>query len=283
MTNRRSKGRGPRIREDEVDRMVALYLEGKSLKTIAREVGRHWQTVRRYTIRAIQEKEGKELRREALRSSLVQHFEDLGGAPQSLKALLVMPGVEREGRPQAWVRESPELRDRLLLQALRDSHASESPLWGWWDRWVETREAYDNALVALRNRLAREEAQLAGSPGVSLTEAVDVVLSKEAQFKAQGLSVYDMGKLRVCPHPEARDREQLRLGDPGIILAEGTDMERMRVEFLHLAKALVRWPDTRELAGLYAQLGELKPKIEEEVEVLSLRRAFPGRCRLCPV
>jgi hypothetical protein len=44
-----------------------------------------------------------------------------------------------------------------------------------------------------------------------------------------------------------------------------------------------KWEEIQGLARLYRQMEETKDKMEEEVEVLSLRRAFPGRCRLCPV
>jgi hypothetical protein len=60
-------------------------------------------------------------------------------------------------------------------------------------------------------------------------------------------------------------------------------MEKMKTAFQGLARAVVRWSEAKEMAKLYAQLTELRPKVEEEIEVLSLRRAFPGRCRLCPV
>ena len=264
-----------------MERMVALYLQGKSFKAIAKETGRHWQTARKYTVAALQEREGREVRQGALKEALVGHFKDLVGALGSLKGLLVMPGLDLGQGLQYWARESAERRDRLLIQALRDSHAGESPLWGWWDGWVETREAYDKALAPLGKRIAREKARLGGSPGVLLTEAVDQVLSRQALFKVQGVSGYAPGILLVCPHPEVPDREQLRLGRD--VLAEGMEMEDIRVKLLDLAKGVGQWPEVRELLRLYAQLSELKAEIEEEVEVLSLRRAFPMRCRLCPL
>jgi len=276
-----SRGRGRRPGQEEVERMVALYLQGKSFKAIAKETGRHWQTARKYTVAALQEREGREVRQGALKEALVRHFEDLVDALGSLQGLLVMPGLEVAPGLKYWARESAERRHRLLLHALRDSHARESPLWGWWDRWVETREAYDKALAPLGKRIAREKARL-GGPGVSLTEAVDLVLSRQALYKAQGVSGYVPGILRVCPHPEDPDREQLRLGT-GTVLAEGMQMENVRVALLNLAKGAGRWPEVRELARLHTQLAEVKAEMEEEVEVLSLRRAFPRHCRLCPV
>ncbi|MFH0913992.1 MAG: hypothetical protein V1849_01725 [Chloroflexota bacterium] len=60
-------------------------------------------------------------------------------------------------------------------------------------------------------------------------------------------------------------------------------MENIRVKLLNLAKGVGQWPEGRELARLHSRLAELKAEMEEEIEVLSLRRAFPMRCRLCPV
>ena len=42
-------------------------------------------------------------------------------------------------------------------------------------------------------------------------------------------------------------------------------------------------PETERLGALYREMRALREKIEEELEVLALRRAYPGRCRLCPL
>ena len=146
-------GRGPRVLDEELERMVALYLEGKTFKSIAVEVGRHWQTVRKHTIKVLQEKEGKELRRDALKDALRGHFKDLVGALDSLNKLLQMPSQDWKKPTNSWQPPVPERRNRLLLQALRDSHVRESPLWSWWDSWNQVRGVYDRALAPLRNKV----------------------------------------------------------------------------------------------------------------------------------
>ncbi len=281
-------GRGPRLREEEVERMVALYLEGKSFKAIGQEVGRHWQTVRKYAIKALQEREGRELRREALKGALADHFQDLVHALGSLGELLDMPEVIRRELPHGWRPPTPERRNRLLLQALRDSHVRESPLWSWWDSWNQAREAYEKALSALRQRVMGEIARLEKSyPRVSLTstEALAEVLFYRGASIAQGASLYDPSMLRVRPlvgQQGKRDGEELWLGE-STRLAAGQDIARLRKQLSELMGDMGKWEEIQGLARLYRQMVETKDKMEEEVEVLSLRRAFPGRCRLCPV
>lgn len=281
-------GRGPRLREEEVEKMVALYLEGKSFKAIGQEVGRHWQTVRKYAIKALQEREGRELRREALKGALVDHFQDLVHALGSLGELLDMPEVLRRELPHGWRPSTPERRNRLLLQALRDSHVRESPLWSWWDSWNQAREAYDKALSALRQRVMGEIARLEKSyPRVSLTstEALAEVLFYRGGSIAQGASLHDPSMLQVRPlvgQQGKRDGEELWLGE-STRLAAGQDIARLRKQVSELMGDMGKWEEIQGLARLYRQMAETKDKMEEEVEVLSLRRAFPGRCRLCPV
>ena len=281
-------GRGPRLREEEVERMVALYLEGKSFKAIGQEVGRHWQTVRKYAIKALQEREGRELRREALKGALVDHFQDLVHALGSLGELLDMPEVLRRELPHGWRPPTPERRNRLLLQALRDSHVRESPLWSWWDNWNQAREAYDKALSALRQRVMGEIARLEKSylrVSLTSTEALAEVLFYRGGSIAQGASLYDPSMLQVRPLVDQqgkRDGEELWLGE-STRLAAGQDIARLRGQVSELMVDMGKWEEIQGLARLYRQMEETKDKMEEEVEVLSLRRAFPGRCRLCPV
>lgn len=282
-----SRGRGPRIREDELERMAALYTEGKSFKAIGKEVGRHWQTVRKYTMKALNEREGRELRREALKGALIDHFQDLVRALESLCKMLELPGAGRNVS-DGWQMPTPDRRNRLLLQALRDSHIRESPLWSWWDSWTEEGKSYDKLLSALRARVMREKENLEKSnteASPMLTEALTEVLTKRGASIARGAQLYDPSMLQV--HPAAnekgkRDLEELWLAR-STQLATGYSMAELQEQVSGIMKDMTGWEEIKQLARLYRQMAETKEKMEEEVEVLSLRRAFPGRCRLCPM
>lgn len=226
--------------------------------------------------------------REALKGALVDHFQDLVHALGSLSELLNMPEVLMREDPHGWRPSTPERRNRLLLQALRDSHVRESPLWSWWDSWNQSREAYDKALSALRLRVTGEIAILGKSyPRVSLTPsgALAEVLFYRGSSIAHGGSQYDPSMLRVSSIVEQqgkRDGEELLLGE-STRLAAGQDIAGLKERLSKLMEDMKEWAEVKELAKLYGQMAETKDKIEEEIEVLSLRRAFPGHCRLCPI
>jgi hypothetical protein len=283
-----SRGRGPRVREDELEQMVALYLEGKSFKAISVEVGRHWQTVRKYTIKALQEREGKELRRDALKDALNGHFKDLVSALDSLGKMLQLPEQVWREPTNGWQAPVPERRNRLLLQALRDSHVRESPLWSWWDSWNKMREAYDRALLPLQKKLTGELTKLHRSyPKASfeLTDDLTEILLTRSVSIAQGRALYDPSMLGVNPSTRKdgeREVEELWLGQ-STRLATGQNMAELKERLSNLMENMGEWEEVQELARHYRQMAETRDLIEEEVEVLSLRRAFPGHCRLCPI
>ncbi len=281
-------GRGPRVREDELEQMVNLYLEGKSFKAIAGEVKRHWQTVKKYTVKALQEREGHELRREALKEALSGHFKDLVGALDSLNKLLQMPSQDWQKPTNSWQPPVPERRNRLLLQALRDSHVRESPLWSWWDSWNQVRGVYDRALAPLRNKVMVELTKLHQSyPGASfeLTDDLTGILLSRSVSLAQGAALYEPSMLRVRPSADEegqREVEELMLAQ-STRLAIGQNMAVLQERLSRIMETMGEWEEVQELARLFRQMAETRDMIEEEVEVLSLRRAFPGHCRLCPI
>ncbi|GEM_PF-6810359 len=284
----RKNRRGPRIRAEEVERMLSLYREGKTFKAIAREVGRHWQSVRKHTIQALQDREGQELRRDALRVALSHHYQDLVGALGSLPGLLDMPRMEYRGPITPWQPATPQRRDRLLLAALRECHARESPLWAWWESWKEARVSCQNAQLPLLEHIDGEMASLGASPGVSLTAALREILVNKGLMVAQGhMAAYDTGLYEVRPAAGGAGPagpEELWSG-PGqsVLLARGQNLDRLKQELPDLMASMTGWAEIEELARLYGQLNDLKAKIEEETEVLALKRAYPGHCRLCPV
>lgn len=281
-----SRGRGPRITQQELEKMVELYLQGRTFKAIAQAVGRHWQTVRKYTVRALREREGEQLRREALKAALIEHFDDLVRALGAISQLLDMPDWTTRPVPGAWQPAAPPRRDYLLLQALKEAHAKDSPLWALWDNWNQTRRAYDNELPHLNAKVDRElKAIEQSSVGASLREQLNEVLVRRAVSIAMDGSLYEPSMLTVRPALNGEGKEEtqeLWLGE-STLLATGRDMDGFRQALSELMLDMKQWDETKELARLYRRLIELKTSIEEEVEVLSLRRAFPGRCRLCPV
>jgi hypothetical protein len=280
-------GRGPRIRDDELERMVALYTEGKSFQNIAKQVGRHWQTVRKYTIRELQNREGAAMRREALMSALAEHYRDLVQALQSVPATLKLPDKISYQVSADWQLPVPDRRSRLLLDALRESHIKESRLWSWWDQWNRAAKAKEEALRALRQKVSRAMARLDKSKGGEariMGDSLAEALFERGTSISHGAPVHDPSELsvRLAEVVQARSNpEQLWLGES--VVADGPGMGELKQSLAKVLKGATEWEEVGRLAELQQELAKLEDEIAEEVEILSLRRAFPGHCRLCPV
>ena len=284
-----SRGRGPRIREEELDRMIALYREGKSFKAIGVDVGRHWQTVRKYTIKALQERPGDEVRREALKDALINHFQTMVGALESVIGLMTFPEENRwsEGEWQIYV---PERRNRLLLRALRECHAKDSSLWASWDRWNEGLKAYQKELGALHIRVVKEiqALQKANSgTGITLTDYLKQVLFRRGASIGRGSPIYDPSLLKVSQRTDVKDgrgTKELWLGT-STHLATGNNMARLVASLsdIMMKEKMGAWAEVVALHKRLRSMTETKDDIEEQVEILSLRGAFPGRCEICPI
>ncbi len=276
------KGRGPRITDSELDQMLALYNEGKSFLTIAKKIKRNPQTVRKYTLIALRERSAQDLHREVLKESLLEHYRDMINALGTMMEELEMPGaadLANDGAPVATV---PNIRTRLLTEGLREGHIKESPLWAWWDSWTEARRDFGQKVTTLTVNVADALDDLGRSfPKVKLEKIVHRVMAENAISSAMGTPRYSGSQLRVIPS-RLGEGEEIWLGD-NVMLASGPGMAKLKGRLEALLNDISEWREIKALAGIHETMVSLKGKIEEEVEVLRLRRAFPGHCRLCPV
>ncbi len=118
-----------------------------------------------------------------------------------------------------------------------------------------------------------------------LTDDLTGMLLKRSVSLAQGGGLYDPSMLTVRPSADKegkRQVEELWLAQ-STRLAIGQNMAGLKERVAKLMEDMKEWEEIQELAKLYRQMADTGGSIEEEVEVLSLRRAFPGHCRLCPV
>lgn len=282
-----SRGRGLKIRQDEIDRMVSLYLEGKSFEAIGKETGRHWQTAQKYTLQALKERPNQELRREALKEALSAHFQDLIKALASLIQLLQLPD-EDNWNIREWQPPVPDRRNRLLLEALKVSHAQESPLWDLCDIWNDERIRYQKSLDNLRGKVDNElqalENKLAGS-GIKVADRFTEILVKRGISLAKGHPIYNPSMLNVKLNvtEESGDAQETLLLGANTQLASAKDMGDVLPKASTIMTEMQHWIEVKSLHTNFEKMVEIQDGIEEEVEVLSLKRAFPGRCRVCPV
>jgi len=150
------------------------------------------------------------------------------------------------------------------------------------------REAYDKALFPLREKVPAELIILHESypeASLELTDELTQMLITRSISIAQGSDLYDPSMLRINPSTGKegeREVEELSLGQ-STRLAIGQNMAGLQERLSKIMETMGEWAEVQELARLFRQMAETRDMIEEEVEVLSLRRAFPGHCRLCPI
>ena len=119
----------------------------------------------------------------------------------------------------------------------------------------------------------------------SLTDDLTGIILKRGVSLAQGGELYDPSMLTVRPSADKQGKREvgelwLAQSTP---LSRGQNMAKLKERAAKLMEDMREWEEVQELARLYRQMADTRDKIEEEVEVLSLKRAFPGHCRLCPV
>jgi len=233
--------------------------------------------------RELTQREGEELRREAMRQAVLLHHQDFPPVLEKLRGCCHLPSLRpTEQHRGVRVRESLpalERRDRLLLQEFRTGHAKASPLWGWLGAWEAKVRAFQEAEERLegwlRERVEREVGRLAG---VQISELSVPLLMEDALLQETGEGAVP-GEMAVSEGDKGR---QLRWGENPMATGDG-DLEAVAALFGSLREEAKAHPETERLGSLYREMRVLREKIEDELEVLALRRAYPGRCRLCPL
>jgi hypothetical protein len=147
---------------------------------------------------------------------------------------------------------------------------------------------YQEALGVLHKKVIQEIQKLEkkdSASGIIMTEDLSKILFIKSISFVKGTPIYDPSMLNVKSSVDQGDGEtedELWLGQ-STKLASGKDMDRLLIRVTKIMNSICDWTEVQTLRQLFEEMSEIKDKIEEEIEVLSLRRAFPGRCRLCPV
>lgn len=286
MMDRRVKGRGPRITEKELQRMLELYHEGKSFKQIGEAVERHWQTVTKYVRQALAAGSAEELRREALKTALTSHYRQLIDFLGDLQEQFPIPSSQAVSGGVIQDHFQPDrlsVRDRLLYRALRDVHAKDSPLWGQIDEWLQTAEDYREACHQLAQCIQKAIDDAARDLArVSFEQGFAENLFKHGLMVAFGRAGYEPSYLNVH---EGNNRWELWRGQAQRLAFASSreSAEQAQGLFFGLAREMATWDEIEDVGELYRNLSTLTGKIEENAEILKLRGTFPGRCDVCPI
>ncbi|HLF09550.1 MAG TPA: hypothetical protein VI789_09440 [Dehalococcoidia bacterium] len=264
------------------------YEEGKGMEEIAKAARRAPSTVSKGIEAARQERQEQTVWEGLLREAYQRHFDDMLQAAKQLRA--AAQKNEREALLTGWDRHTD-----MLLDALR-SHMADAPLWRACKRWEDRAREIRDIRETLRQGVASGVDSLSSqTPDVvdglgwrdSLLFAADTVSS--ALSRSTDADGDEEARAETLRALAAKQLEHMHYHDEGWgsyglyprQCGEAT-RERMRKEHSQLVdeittgEIIVRW------SGALRLQREAFEQIDEEVEVLLLRRLLPGRCRLCP-
>lgn len=311
-------GRGVPLTKEEKRKALELRQAGYNIGKIARELNRNRQTIGKFFH---QQGTGNELearvREQFLTEALKGHFQDLVDQIRLLKlrfypsqttdiyrlgppsVYLSDPqegilGLPAPGHPvfvyDEWYRMygTPDTKSRYLTECLEEVHAKDSPFWRLQQQWERITQPYAEAVMAelvwLSSAVQDENLQ---KGNIKLKDNFTRVLAGHVLLVAGGEPGINAKDITIG---SSQGQLALLCRDIAMVSAkERETLESVRGVFLHLCSVIQEqqwWPALTEgiqkikaeqttLWGLYRQ-------IEDELDWLSLRRAFPGRCKLCP-
>ena len=294
-----------RITREVEQEMIRLRGQRKSITDIAESLGVHRQTVRTH----LKERKDVILADEAKKQVLVEalrgHFKDLSDVLEKGVKKRLAPSIQRDyelsesgistreiltvpigkwvpALAGEWKRmyESSS-REAHLTNALRE-HTGDSPLWYWWDKWYKEVEDYADAGWKLRGLLIHK---------VTLCLGFEPSEYKETQGWFFGCVL-----LETSGEPYEKDSVTVKF-EQGIITLghSGIKFKGTACQYSCVARILEEVKNLPEWSRLESETAKLKQKdkqrelweihsrINSEVEILVLKRVFPGRCHLCPI
>jgi len=292
-----------KITDEQIKEMMRLRGQRKSITEIAQIVGCHRQTVRAY----LRERQSSilidEVKKEVLKEALLGHFKELAdfagkelghrfkfSDPEGKHVLVGLLGLPGVGSPLYMANEweriyEPALRVNPLQEALKE-HTEDSALWRYWDEWEYIVEQYELVSADFRGWVNRKTEM----PEISLVVNQDD-LSKIQKWLlgnvlrlASGEAYSGLSVVKVKTRQELQDLNGTVVAqaeEGGEVLYQrlvGILKEAQELDLLNELQETMK-----EVKEKQDKLLEISIKIVSELEILGMKRAFPGSCRLCPI
>jgi AcrR family transcriptional regulator len=304
---------GKRISEEMLSQILRERRQGKSITAIAESLGVHRQTVRFYLKEKQDDILRDEVRKEVLAMALRDHFKELADfagkelkekfkasypegteAFQALELSGGLVGMPAMGSPfyvaNEWERiYSESSRTKHLSKALRE-HTADSPLWTYWDKWETNISDYKAQSLGLRVAvLLWPDAE--PPEGLRIAPEYIPVLHK---WLLGNLLLWAGGELggkevnaEIVGRSAKAHYEQLVLDGVAIRVDNGNALLSYLVDRVNELEKLPSAEPlklaTRAMKDGQSTLIDIAGKICSELDALGLKRAFSGRCHLCPV
>lgn len=268
--------RGPKVPPATRRDWLEAHERGQRIDAIAREAGRTERTVKEHIELARQEREQGEVRSGLLRDAYQRHYEDLLAFAQHLRQVANTP-------TPGGLRADSDRRSLMLWDALR-SHIPNSGLWKACREWEDWAQRLANTRSAITVQIATAVASCVRG---YFPEARQDWLVNSLSYAANSVIPGETGPLKgmeydIEPGPEG---QRVRWGN--YVLAELKEADQARAAELvekhkQLVSQVIAWEPTTKLPQVHHNWTQARDAIDEQVEVLLLRRLLPGRCQLCP-
>lgn len=273
---------GKKLDQDKINKIMRLGREGNAVTLISEKLGVNRSTVNFYLNRGQEETINVEVRKKVLEEALWEHFREMRDfAGKKLKERLARSIVVERGRISVGVFGLPSAgwglavvsewermykwseRERHLLKGLRE-HTRDSLFWDYWDEWQGKVTGY--------GRGSREVYEWVSDrvESCQLESRYLIRLGRES-FAATLLET----------NGEAFDPESVNIGDEAgrSYFREIWEEVRSGPAWSQLELETERLREEEK----QVQLRDLFGKMSSELEVLAMKRAFPGQCHLCPI
>lgn len=290
-----------KVTNEQIREMMELRRRGKPITAIAEMLGLNRHTVSVYVKGNEDDFFRQEVRRGVMGEALRKHFEDLlhfadtelreelrPSYPEGLKipqgkilgGLLWLPAI---GSPLYMAEEMERMyadstKTRHLKRALRE-HSEDSPLWYWWDKLQRERLADYVAGVSFFSRIVVEmESELTQKVKLEWIPSIQKWFFGNLLRKASGESYTEL---------EVRGDELVYRGTLIARVKDGKAFNDYLASVLEKAEKTSEWTmlrlATADLAEKQEELRHIFAEMDSALDVLVLKRAFLGRCHLCPI
>ncbi len=275
------KAKKPSVTPDRRrDWLHRFEVEAESPPAIAKKDSYDVRTIRKQIELARQERDVREAKLMVLRDAMVNHYKDLCNLAGNINLEVEKNKPTSEG-----------LTTSLIYSALQQ-HIPRSALWKNIDRWNTSHQKLGEINSEIHELLRKK---ILSEPRLNFMDIAgnEQIILKLIEFfsfridqRVKGVTSLDIEKYFHVEHTGG----QLHAAKVGAYGVGPINPEREQEQASILKQVLydfesdfTEWGKSQELQQVYSDLNSLKKSIREELDVITLRRVVPGRCKYCPL
>ena len=269
--------RKPTIPPAKRRQWLERHEHGERQDEIARKDGVNPRTVSEQIQRARQEREAGEVRAGLLLDAYQRHFEDMLAVAQEVRERSNIPNPN--GLLPGFLRKTA-----MLWDALR-RHIPKAELWKACRDWEDHARQMDTATHSIQEDISKLVEQQVRA---SFPEAKPDWFAGDLWYAAEQTARGQEKMVQRLDYAIDRTAEGQQLRWGGRILTdrlERPDQARLKnLQETHkqLVHEVMSWESVTGLADIWERWTRARDAIDEQVEILLLRRMLPGQCFLCP-